>query len=106
MENLFVYGTLQEEKVQKAIFGRILHGRQDLLSAYEKYSIRIPDNASGTFYPAIKLSENKESMVPGMVLSLKEKDLLRADRYEGNSYHRKKLKLESGITAWVYIARR
>lgn len=106
MENLFVYGTLQEEKVQQIIFGRKLHGQQDLLKGYEKYSIRIPDDPSGTFYPAIRPSKNHESMVRGTLLLLKENDLMMADSYEGNSYLRKKLKLKSGITAWTYVAKK
>lgn len=106
MENLFVYGTLQEEKIQRAVFGRNLQKRQDFLKGYEKFSIRIPDEASGSFYPAIKPSKNSDNTIPGMLLELKVQELKKADAYEGNSYSRKKVKLESGITAWVYIAGR
>ncbi len=105
MENLFVYGTLQQEKIQIDIFGKRVPGKKDILPGYEKYTIRIPENAGGSSYPAIKPSLKNESKVKGIVLPIQEKDLILTDRYEGNSYFRKKLKLESGISAWTYIAK-
>ncbi|MDX1543967.1 MAG: gamma-glutamylcyclotransferase family protein [Christiangramia sp.] len=105
MDYLFAYGTLQDEKIQQSIFGRTINGKPDLLSGYEKYSIRIPDNSSGTYYPAIKPSDGQKISVPGTLLQLRGNELLMADTYEGDSYIRKKLKLESGIIAWVYIAK-
>ncbi|MCG9971249.1 gamma-glutamylcyclotransferase family protein [Christiangramia crocea] len=106
MENLFVYGTLRDEKIRQNIFGRRIKGREDLLAGYEKYSIRIPDNSSGNFYPAIRPSKKEKSTVKGMVLRLKEEELSMADSYEGNSYFREKLKLQSGIIAWAYIGKK
>ncbi|MCM8569456.1 gamma-glutamylcyclotransferase [Gramella jeungdoensis] len=105
MEHLFVYGTLQDKRIQQKLFGRSVDGKDDLLSGYEKYRIRIPDNPSGIFYPAIKSSADQKNIVQGTLLQLDREELIKADRYEGNSYLRKKLNLESGITAWVYVAK-
>lgn len=35
MENLFAYGSLMEEEVQKTVFGRILQGIPEKLLGYE-----------------------------------------------------------------------
>ena len=103
MEKLFAYGSLQDEEIQQAVFKRTLQGEADSLSGYELFRIRIPDDPAGTFYPAVKASSDKNSIVQGMVLTLEDKDLPLADRYEGNSYRREKLMLDSGTKAWVYI---
>ncbi|TBW28111.1 gamma-glutamylcyclotransferase [Gramella sp. KN1008] len=103
-EKLFPYGTLQDKKVQRSVFGRQLHSAADKLSGYEKYRIRIQDKTSGNFYPAIQLSVNNK-MVPGTVFQLTKEELATADRYEGNSYLRIKLKLESGVKACVWLVK-
>lgn len=103
MEKLFAYGSLQDEEIQQAVFKRTLQGEADSLYGYELIRIRIPDDPGGTFYPAVKASNDKNSIVKGMVFKLEDKELPLADRYEGNSYRREKLMLDSGTKAWVYI---
>jgi len=44
-EYLFSYGTLQKDKIQLALFGRILQGWNDMLRGYKMISIEIKDNA-------------------------------------------------------------
>lgn len=41
MPLLFSYGTLQQENVQMAVFGRLLHGQKDELVGFEQALIRI-----------------------------------------------------------------
>lgn len=106
MESLFTYGTLQDRTIQKAVFGKLLTGKTDSLPGYEKFQLKIPDSRSGSSYPALRISENKESKVHGTVYLIDEKDLILADGYEGYSYVRKKLKLDSGIEAWTYVSRK
>ena len=43
-ENLFSYGTLQQESVQLKNFGRLLNGKSDNLLAYELRDCLITDN--------------------------------------------------------------
>jgi hypothetical protein len=42
-EYLFSYGTLQKEKVQSDLFGRLLTGTKDILRGYKTSSIKITD---------------------------------------------------------------
>ena len=44
-ELLFSYGTLQKEKVQMELFGRLLQGTKDVLEAYKISFIEIKDEA-------------------------------------------------------------
>ena len=46
MPLLFSYGTLRDEKVQLALFGRTLVGRKDQLLGFEQALIRVQDPAS------------------------------------------------------------
>ena len=55
-EYLFSYGTLQKDKIQLALFGRILQGWNDMLRGYKMISIEIKDNA---FLQKVKKTFNK-----------------------------------------------
>lgn len=98
MENLFVYGTLNDKSIQKNIFGRELVGVKDVLSGYKIESIVI----DGFEYPIIILS-SIDDIIHGHVLSVTMEEILKADIYEGNKYKRITVILNSGINAWVYI---
>jgi hypothetical protein len=43
--------------------------------------------------------------VTGTVFDISHAELLRADGYEVDDYHRIEVQLASGCTAWVYVAR-
>jgi hypothetical protein len=45
MENLFSYGTLQQEKVQLDTFGRLLEEKRDVLQEYCISEIKIKDKS-------------------------------------------------------------
>jgi gamma-glutamylcyclotransferase (GGCT)/AIG2-like uncharacterized protein YtfP len=96
MENLFVYGTLQDPHIQQTIFGRLIEGQPDALADYHKFQIRL----GGQLYPII--SPAAGSQVEGLLLRVTPAELQRADDYETDDYQRVKVNLTSGIKAWVY----
>ena len=107
MTLLFSYGTLQQENVQLAIFGRRLSGQPDELPGFEQALVHIEDPnivaASGmTHHPIVKFNGSAASRVPGTVFEISEAELRNADSYESSAYKRVSAKLASGKQAWVY----
>ncbi|HMB64851.1 MAG TPA: DUF4286 family protein [Eudoraea sp.] len=99
-EYLFTYGTLTEERVQMSLFSRKLKGAKDHLAGF-----RILEEKVAGLYPTISFTGNEEHLVPGEVFAISGTDLMRADVYEGDAYHRKKVALLSGTEAWVYLGK-
>lgn len=107
MENeiyLFSYGTLQNPKIQKNLFGRTLIGKHDKLKGFELRSIRIPDEAEATEYPIIYISENNSEVINGVVFKIMKTEIYVVDEYEGEFYRRIQATLESGKSAMIYVA--
>ena len=109
MEHVFSYGTLQNENVQIANFGRKLFGKADILEGYVVDNIKITDERvireSGTaIHPILKQTGNTNDTVAGTVFELSDTELAQADDYEVSSYHRVSATLKSGITCWIYCA--
>jgi len=107
-EKLFSYGTLQYETVQLANFGRKLEGNKDQLSGFELSMLEITNpeviaTSGEAFHPIITYTGNSTNCVDGMVFDINEEELRRADSYEVSDYKRIKVKLSSGISAWVYV---
>jgi hypothetical protein len=105
---LFSYGTLQDEAVQMANFGRRLSGRADSLPGYTLEPIMIEDASvvalSGKSQHTIaKRSPNADDEVNGMVFEITAAELVAADRYEVAEYTRVEVTLKSGVKAWVYV---
>ena len=108
MPLLFSYGTLQQEGVQLATFGRRLAGQPDELIGYEQSLVRIDDDAvvaaSGrTHHPIVRHDGRPDSRVAGTMFEISDEELDRADRYEVEAYRRVAAQLASGRTAWVYV---
>src|SRR5215211_2425273 len=108
-EYLFSYGTLQKEKVQTELFGRILQGSGDVLRGYRAATIEIKDESflskGEQEYQLIAInSKDKNDSIKGTVFELTEEELFLADEYEPDGYKRVKIVLESGKEAWVYVA--
>ena len=105
MPLVFSYGTLQEERVQLATFGRLLHGQRDELPGFEPGSVPIDDPASeGTHYDNALFNGRGDSRVRGMVFELTDAELAAADEYEADAmYERISVTLASGTRAWVYV---
>ena len=102
---LFSYGTLQDAAVQLALFGRLLTGEPDQIAGYRRSTITVadadaPDPAT---YPILDASDDADDRVAGVVLTLDQAGLARADDYEGPEYRRVRVRTQSGRDAWVYI---
>ena len=96
MPYLFAYGTLQQDDVQRATFGRPLQGQNDALVGFERTMVRGHVNVTMTGRP--------DDQVAGIVFEVTEADLAAADRYEERaSYARIAGTLASGKQAWVYV---
>jgi hypothetical protein len=109
MPLLFSYGTLQQERVQLATFGRRLAGRKDELVGFEPSSVHIEDSrvaaALGTTHHAnVTFTGDDASRVPGTALEVTDAELASADEYERvYAYTRLAARLASGAEAWVYV---
>ena len=106
---LFSYGTLQQEDVQRATFGRRLEGRADSLPAYATSLLEIRDaevvKTSGkTHHLIAQPTGQAEDEVPGVVLRITAAELAAADTYEVSDYKRVAVRLKSGLEAFVYVA--
>ncbi len=98
-EYLFAYGTLQDETTQISLFSRVLEGVKDYLSEY-----KVSNEKVAGLYPTIIRTGSEEDRISGLLFTVSGPDLLKADAYEGDGYHRKKVALASGINAWVYMS--
>ncbi len=108
MPLLFSYGTLQQEEVQRATFGRPLTGRPDALAGFEQALVRIEDarvvaTSGKTHHPIVRASADPASRVAGTVFEVTDEELLRADAYEVAAYQRTQVQLASGARAFVYV---
>jgi len=108
-EWLFSYGTLQKEKTQVGVFGRVLHGLKDVLAGFKVVAIEITDASflskgedkqQQTLIP----TGNNHDTIVGTALEVSEEELILADKYEPGNYTRKKVTLQSGKVAWIYLA--
>jgi gamma-glutamylcyclotransferase (GGCT)/AIG2-like uncharacterized protein YtfP len=98
MEYLFTYGSLQDEVIQKHLFGRTLKGWPDAIKGF----VLSEQSAYGK-YPVVKKTFDQTQSISGMVYELTEQELEEADVYEGDAYQRIKADLNSGKQAWLYI---
>ena len=106
-EYLFSYGTLQDEAVQLATFGRRLSGEPEVLEGFRIDQLKIEDEeviaASGLRYHLIiSPSGRAEDVVTGTGFIVTHAELLQADAYEVDDYKRVEVSLKSGRGAWVY----
>jgi gamma-glutamylcyclotransferase (GGCT)/AIG2-like uncharacterized protein YtfP len=91
-EKLFVYGSLQDPAVQMQLVGRTISGEPDTLTGFRRYSM--------LQYPFILPSERHS--VEGQVLTITADELAKMDMYEGSTYLRIRVTLNSGTETWVY----
>lgn len=105
---LFAYGTLQQEAVQLATFGRPLVGTVDALTGFQLATLTIDDPAviavSGSDrHTMATYSGRPTDVVTGTVFSVGADELARADEYEVAAVKRVEVELGSGARAWVYV---
>jgi gamma-glutamylcyclotransferase (GGCT)/AIG2-like uncharacterized protein YtfP len=109
-ERLFSYGTLQQENVQLATFGRLLRGKTDALVGFTQETIEIADpdviaKSGKRFHAIVAASGDDIDRVPGTVFEISPAELAAADAYEVDAYIRVEAELASGLRAWVYVRR-
>ncbi|MFD5507226.1 GDSL-type esterase/lipase family protein [Streptomyces sp. NPDC127051] len=103
---LFSFGTLRDERVQTALFGRAVPTSAASLAGYTTRPLPITDPAviaaSGLDVHLI-LERALGCAVEGAVLHLTDQDLAAADAYEVDDYARRRVVLTSGESAWAYL---
>ena len=108
-EYLFSYGTLQKEKVQLDLFGRVLKGSGDILKGYKTSMIEITDETflakgDGKYQQIATKTNDLNDSIEGTVFEVSAEELLHADKYEPDNYKRLQVALASGKKAWIYMA--
>ena len=93
MPLLFSYGTLQQEGVQMATFGRLLEGKPDALLGYAMEEVKIDDpdvvaKSGKTHHPIVVHTGYGEDRVTGAVFEITDDELEHADAYEVDAYRR------------------
>ncbi|HKC02947.1 MAG TPA: gamma-glutamylcyclotransferase family protein [Sphingomicrobium sp.] len=106
---LFSYGTLRQPEVQIANYGRLLQGEPDVLVGYHLAPVGIADfdviRISGKAVHTIAVaSGHSDDRIEGVVFALSEAELAATDAYEADAYLRIEVTLESGRSAWAYVA--
>ncbi len=109
MELLFSYGTLQQENVQIASFGRVLKGNTDVLPCYSIEKLKISDKkvlelSREEYHPILKYTGDNNDEVAGTIFELTNSEIKRADDYEVDDYKRVRARLKSGRSCWIYAA--
>jgi hypothetical protein len=105
---LFSYGTLQQEEVQLANFGRRLTGEADVLAGFLLGTVLIADDevvakSGSREHPIISPSSSPDDVVVGTAFLLTSDELAAADAYEVPEYKRVEVTLRSGRRAWAYV---
>ena len=101
MPFVFSYGSLQQEGVQLATFGRLLAGRPDGLVGFELATLQRGDKQLTN----VIASRGADSVVQGTLYELTDAELAVADEYErADAYARTPVALASGTLGWVYTA--
>lgn len=107
MPRLFSYGTLQQEQVQRAQFGRTLTGFADALPGWRSEMVEITDAdvlaKSGLRFHPIVMPGAPTDSVTGTVFEISDEELAAADSYEVADYRRVEVTLASGLSAFVYV---
>jgi hypothetical protein len=106
-ENLFSYGTLCQEEVQLATFGRRLEGRPDALDGYVLKMTQIRDQSfaakNGAHQRTLQFTGITSDGVEGVAFPITSYELEQADDYEPDDYERVLVQLRSGLKAWIYL---
>lgn len=109
MPLVFSYGTLQQDDVQRATYGRRLHGQSDALVGFTLASAEIADpqraaQLGRTHHANAAFDGREDSRVQGTAFEISDAELADTDRYEElDGYERIAVTLASGREAWVYV---
>ncbi|HEV7608699.1 MAG TPA: gamma-glutamylcyclotransferase family protein [Steroidobacteraceae bacterium] len=111
MPLIFSYGSLQQDAVQLANYGRVLHGERDELIGWVRTKVDVPEwhkaAAAGlSHYANVERTPESGDAVTGTVFELTDAELAATDAYELDAeYARVVVALASGRSAWVYVSR-
>lgn len=97
MEKLFVYGTLKNKRIQRAVLGRSDDGEPDELLGFCTSTFKM-----GNLLCPVIVSDSSSSVF-GLVISVNSEEMKLLDKYETKAYKRVRVTLKSGITTWVYV---
>ena len=105
---LFAYGSLRQPEVQRAKFGRLLEGRADALPGFELAPLTITDpdvvaTSGAAVHMIARATGDPADLVPGLVFAITQAELEAADDYEVDAYARIRVRLASGVEAFVYV---
>jgi gamma-glutamylcyclotransferase (GGCT)/AIG2-like uncharacterized protein YtfP len=108
MHRLFVYGTLRDADVQRALWGREVPLVPAELPGYRVDSVEIQNDVvvrlSGISVHRILIADpGAATPVAGFVLELDDRELAVTDAYEGDEYRRVSALLRDGSRAFVYV---
>jgi gamma-glutamylcyclotransferase (GGCT)/AIG2-like uncharacterized protein YtfP len=96
--NVFVYGTLMDEKIRYEELGRKISGIPATLDGYDSSKTIIIENES---YPAAE--KNIECSIKGSMIELTLEEISKLDVYETDAYKKEEVELTNGIKAWIYL---
>lgn len=106
-EILFTYDTLRVPQVQLDTFGRLMDGDVDVLPGYTVDYVDIEDphavRSAQASRPIVRHTGNPLDKVVGAAVRITEDELDAADEYKVEDYHRERVRLASGLDAWVYV---
>ncbi|MFE1949266.1 GDSL-type esterase/lipase family protein [Streptomyces sp. NPDC059524] len=103
---LFSFGTLLDQRVQTALFGRTVPTTAASLAGHATRPLTITDaSVIATSGQEVHLTLERRigSTVEGAVLHLTDRELAAADDYEVDDYARRRVLLTSGESAWAYL---
>ena len=108
MESLFSYGTLREDDVQQAVFGRAVEGSPDAILGFRLVPLTITDPSAIAIsgragHTILDPTGDDRDQIEGLVLRITAAELALADTYEDAAYKRVQVRLRSGGEAWVYV---
>lgn len=95
-QTLFVYGTLRCPDCLQSILGRTASLTPDLLQGFRRDKLRLGKARYPVVYP------DPGAMVEGFRIEVDDHELTLLDEYETDAYQRERVRLESGLEAWVY----
>jgi gamma-glutamylcyclotransferase (GGCT)/AIG2-like uncharacterized protein YtfP len=105
---VFSYGTLRQDNVQQALYGRQVETTDDVLEGWRLDWVEIADleviAASGSHRHPILRKGDAQDRVIGAYLQLTDEELATTDAYEVKEYSRIVVTLASGVEAFVYVA--
>ena len=96
---IFAYGTLKDPRIRKEVTGRDIEAKEDIIAGFCMDKI-ILDCIE---YPILTPCTTLKNSVQGVVFTVNDNELKDIDKYESDAYQRIKVRLTSGIDAWVYV---